>query len=152
MAASSAGPYGQSFLLADRSSETDLRVGPYHVTLDGLESTGIDALTPHPDTQLIVLDEVGKMESFSPAFREKVEELIAGPTPLLATVAVHGVGFVKKVRYDRRITLVRMKRRARAGMLGDVLRRLAAAGIAPEREERKGPPPAKGPQSDPSRP
>ena len=121
---------GETFTLADRSTETDLRVGPYHVTLSGLDSIGLAALAPLADTQLVVLDEVGKMESFSPAFRAKVEELIAGPVPLLATVAGHGVGFVKKVRHDRRITLLRMRRRARAGVLGDVLRRLAAAGVA----------------------
>ena len=120
---------GKTFPLADRDDEGTLRVGPYGVMLEGLETVGLDALRPGPDTRLIVLDEVGKMECFSAAFKERLEELLAGDTPLLATVAVHGVGFIKRVRHDPRITLVRMRRQARAGTLGQLLRRLAAAGI-----------------------
>jgi len=122
---------GKVFPLADRNLDSDLQVGPYSVTLEGLESIGLASLSPGPETELVVLDEVGKMESFSPAFRAKVAELIVGPTPLLATVAVHGVGFVKKVRQDPRVTLLRMRRRARDGFLGEVLRKLAAAGVPP---------------------
>jgi nucleoside-triphosphatase len=136
---------GRTFLLADRRLESDLRVGPYHVSLDGLDSIGLAAITPAKDTQLVVLDEVGKMESFSPEFRAKVEELIAGPVPLLGTVASHGVGFVKKIRRDRRITLIRMRRRGRSGVLGEVLRRLAEAGVPTTASESAG-------QSDSPRP
>jgi len=121
---------GKSFPLADRDHGGPLRVGPYGVMLEGLETVGLDALTPGSDTRLVVLDEVGKMECFSTAFRERVEELLAGDTPLLATVALHGVGFVKRVRHDPRGTLVRMRREARAGTAEEVLRRLAAAGIS----------------------
>jgi nucleoside-triphosphatase THEP1 len=69
------------------------------------------------------------MESFSEVFRRQVEALIAGDTPLLATVASHGVGFVKQVRQDRRITLLRMRRTAREGLVGEIVRRLKSAGI-----------------------
>jgi nucleoside-triphosphatase len=80
---------------------------------------------------MIVLDEVGKMECFSDAFRRRVEELLAGDTVVLATVAAHGVGFVKRVRRDRRVTLLRMSRESRDAVVGDILRRLARAGIRP---------------------
>jgi nucleoside-triphosphatase len=120
---------GRTFVLADRELETAHHVGPYGVALDELESIGVDALRPGPETRLIVLDEVGKMESFSEVFRRQVEALIAGDTPLLATVASHGVGFVKQVRQDRRITLLRMRRTAREGLVGEIVRRLKSAGI-----------------------
>ena len=47
---------------------------------------------------------------------------------MLGTVAVHGVGFVKKVRATR-ITLVRMTRASREAIVGDLLRRLQDAGV-----------------------
>jgi nucleoside-triphosphatase len=119
----------RTFVLADRDLESDQRVGPYGVSLDGLESIGVPALQPGPDTRLIVLDEIGKMESFSEKFRSQVESLIAGDTAVLATVAAHGVGFVKRVRRDPRVTLIRMSRRGRDGMVGDILRRLGSAEI-----------------------
>jgi nucleoside-triphosphatase len=122
---------GRTFLLADRDLDSEQRVGPYGVSLEGLESVGLESLRPGPTTRLLVLDEVGKMETFSETFCERVLELIEGPTPLLATVAVHGVGFVKRVRQDPRIRLVRMRRRGRDAMVGEILRRLYAAGIRP---------------------
>jgi nucleoside-triphosphatase THEP1 len=75
------------------------------------------------------------MESFSPGFRDAVTDLLGGSVAVLGTVAVHGVGFVKKVRHDPRITLVRMTRASREAIVGDLLRRLQDAGVA-QREER----------------
>jgi nucleoside-triphosphatase THEP1 len=75
------------------------------------------------------------MESFSVAFRAAVEDLLSGTVAVLGTVAVHGVGFVKYVRNDPRVTLVRMTRASREAIVGDLLRRLAAAGIT-RAEER----------------
>lgn len=120
---------GREFLLADIRKSGVARVGPYGVVLEGLESVGVAELRPGTGVRLVVVDEVGKMESFSPAFREAVVALLASPLAVLGTVAVHGVGFPKRVRQDRRVELVRMSRASRDAMVGDVLRRLAAAGI-----------------------
>ena len=126
---------GKVFTLARAEAAGDFRVGPYGVMLGELEAVGVPALRPGPDTRLVVLDEVGKMEAFSAPFREAVMDLLAGPVPVLGTVAVHGVGFVKKVRHDPRITLVRMTRASREAIVGDLLRRLKDVGAA-QREER----------------
>lgn len=126
---------GKVFTLARADAAGDFRVGPYGVMLGELEAVGVPALRPAPDTRLVVLDEVGKMEAFSAPFREAVMDLLAGPVPVLGTVAVHGVGFVKKVRHDPRITLVRMTRASREAIVGDLLRRLKDVGAA-QREER----------------
>jgi len=122
---------GQTFTLARSGAAGPWRVGPYGVDLEGLETVGVPALRPSPETRLVVLDEVGKMEAFSSVFREAVEDLLEGPVPVLGTVAVHGVGFVKHVRHDPRVTLVRMTRASREAMVGELRRRLAEAGITP---------------------
>lgn len=121
---------GHSFRLADRATKGDLRVGPYGVELEGLETVGLASLEPRSDTRLIVIDEVGKMELLSRPFREHVERLLEHDVTVLATIASHGVGFIKRLRHDPRITLVRMSRASRAGTVGEVLRRLAEAGLA----------------------
>jgi len=120
---------GKTFPLATRSDKGEFRVGPYSVDLAGLESVGLESLSTEDAPQLIVLDEVGKMESFSAPFRQQVEALLDGPHAVLGTVAAIGVGFVKKVRHDRRVTLVRMRREGRDGLVGEIVRRLQQAGI-----------------------
>lgn len=122
---------GGEFLLAHRDTGSDLRVGPYGVDLRGLEKVGLPSLEPREDTRLIVLDEIGKMELLSAKFRDRVEALLDGPTPLLATVASHGVGYVRRVRNDPRVTLLKMRRHTGDAMVGDILRRLKDAGVIP---------------------
>ena len=119
---------GRTFPLALPSGSGPYRVGPYVVTLDGLETVGVPALEDR-QAQLVVLDEVGKMESFSARFRAAVDALLHRDVPVLGTVAVHGVGFPKRVRHDPRITLLRMSRSSRDAVVGEVLRRLAAGGV-----------------------
>ena len=120
---------GRSFDLARVGAESPYRLGPYGVLLDGLESIGIPALVPASPDVLVVLDEVGKMESFSEPFRNTVLDLLNGPNPVLGTVASHGVGFVKKIRQHKDVELIRLTRKSRDGMIGEILRRLARDGI-----------------------
>ena len=127
---------GEAFTLARLEGGGPFRVGPYGVELAGLEAVGVPALRPGPHTRLVVVDEVGKMEAFSPAFRAAVLDLLEGAVTVLGTVAVHGVGFVKHVRHDPRVTLVRMTRASREAMVGELLRRLAEARITPILEGR----------------
>lgn len=61
------------------------RVGQYGVDLEPLERLAIPALQPAPGT-LVVIDELGKMELASRAFRDAVEELFASPADVVATV------------------------------------------------------------------
>ncbi|MBM4274936.1 MAG: NTPase [Deltaproteobacteria bacterium] len=74
------------------------RVGKYGVNLDNLHRVALPALEYAPGIDLIVVDEVGKMECLSRPFIEVLERLWAAPVPLLITVAEKGGGYVQKVR------------------------------------------------------
>jgi nucleoside-triphosphatase len=60
------------------------RVGKYGVDLDALERLAIPALQASDD--LVVIDELGKMELASERFRAAVDELLATPADVVATV------------------------------------------------------------------
>lgn len=77
------------------------RVGQYGVDLEPLERLAIPALQPAPGT-LVVIDELGKMELASRAFRDAVEELFASPADVVATVHVfrHPLTDALKARPD----------------------------------------------------
>ncbi len=73
------------------------KVGKYFVTLDGLEEA-VRAVDLSAD--LIIVDEIGKMELFSEAFKSFIETLVSSPATILATVMVQrgrGVPFVNEV-------------------------------------------------------
>lgn len=127
---------GERFALARLTGETPFVLGPYHVFVEGLERVGLPAL--EPGDGLVILDEIGKMESFSVAFRERVEGILAGPSALLGTVALRGVGLVKKIRQDPRVSLVQMTPRSRSAIVDELLRRLESARVIPSAAGRRG--------------
>jgi nucleoside-triphosphatase len=113
---------GRDFLLAHSRNTGAASVGPYGVDLTGLESIGLDALTPATPDTLVVVDEIGKMECLSEAFKTRIAELLDGDQPLIATVAIIGVGFVKRVRHNPRAKLYTMTRGESERMATEIVR------------------------------
>ena len=89
---------GQAAMLSHVSFSGPHRVGKYGVSLENLHRVGLPALKPSPDLDLIVVDEIGKMECLSPRFVEALERLWAAPVALLLTVAEKGGGYIQKVK------------------------------------------------------
>jgi len=115
---------GREFLLAHVRNSGSARVGPYGVDLAGLESIGLDAIAPDGSGALVVVDEIGKMECLSERFKQRMAALLDDGTPLLATVAAVGVGFVKQVRQHPRATLLTMTRGGGETMAAEIVRTL----------------------------
>jgi nucleoside-triphosphatase len=118
---------GRVFPLAHVRTKSSLQLGPYGIELAGLESIGLDALTSREPGTLVVLDEIGKMECLSEAFKEHVARILESETPLIATVAAVGVGFVKRVRNDRGAKHFTMTRGETEGMAGEISREVLAS-------------------------
>jgi nucleoside-triphosphatase len=74
------------------------RVGKYGVNLDNFHRVALPALEVIPGVDLIVVDEVGKMECLSPWFVAAMECLWAAPVPLLVTVAAKGGGYIAALK------------------------------------------------------
>jgi nucleoside-triphosphatase len=118
---------GPDFLLAHARNTGSARVGPYGVDLAGLESIGLPSLTPAAPGALVVVDEIGKMECLSEAFKTRVGALLDDDTPLLATVAAVGVGFVKRARNHPRVKLYTVARGESERMAAEITRVLLRA-------------------------
>jgi len=87
---------GKSTVLAHVAFKAGPRVGRYRVDVPAFEELVIPELARPAD--LVLIDEIGKMECFSSRFVEVVRGLLDSPTPLVATVAVKGGGFIAEVR------------------------------------------------------
>ena len=90
---------GQTALLSHVDFPGPYRVGKYGVNLENLHRVGLPALAiMGPGVDLVVVDEVGKMECLSPRFIEALERLWAQPVPLLITVAKKGAGYLAALK------------------------------------------------------
>ncbi len=74
------------------------RVGKYGVDLEALHRVALPALDPAPGVELIIVDEVGKMECLSPRLVAALEALWSAPLPLLVTVAEKGGGLIAAIK------------------------------------------------------
>ena len=73
------------------------RVGKYGVDVTAIDDAA-SLLVHDPTVQVYVVDEIGKMECLSARFVTAMRNLLAGDTPVVATVGLHGGGFIAEVK------------------------------------------------------
>lgn len=112
---------GRRSILAHVSIESPHRVGKYGVDASGFEEFlhRLDLL--NPDVELIVIDEIGKMELFSKRFRTLVREILDSDNQVLATIALHGEAFISQIKRRPDIHLVELTRTNRDHLLETIV-------------------------------
>jgi nucleoside-triphosphatase len=99
---------GESGVLAHVDLPGPPRVGKYGVDLAALERLALPALASPPPRGVVVIDELGKMELASEAFRAAVARLFDEPVPLVATIHVARHPFTDALRRRPDVDLVRV--------------------------------------------
>jgi nucleoside-triphosphatase len=105
---------GEEARLADRGRGDGPRVGPYRVFLEGLDGIGVGAIDIGiSQGRVILIDEIGKMEAKSPAFRSAVLRALEGPSDVVATLGISNEPFLASVRKrpDARLVEVTLSNR-----------------------------------------
>jgi nucleoside-triphosphatase len=118
---------GNSATLAHVSSNSKVRVGRYGVELAGFERLINKELAADPEVELIVVDEIGKMECFSRRFVELVRKLIESRSPVLASVAMKGGGLIQDVKRLSDAELITVSTGNRDGLVEDLVERFTQA-------------------------
>jgi nucleoside-triphosphatase len=87
---------GRTAILAHAGIKTPHRVGRYGVDVAAFEELALPELGRPSD--LMLIDEIGRMECFSDGFISAVRELLDGAVPVVATIAISGGGFIAEVK------------------------------------------------------
>lgn len=115
---------GRRGLLAHVDITSRQRVGKYGVDVEGFDCF-LDTIQWHgPDSGLVVIDEIGKMECFSGKFRALVARILDSDTPILATVARRGGGLIAGIKQRPDVELLEITTRNRDALPGELVRRL----------------------------
>jgi len=123
-----AGPEG---VLAHVDRKAGYRVGRYGVSQEALERVGVPALRAAvDDAELVVMDEIGRMELCSEAFREAVAAALDSPRAVLGTIQDRSNAFLDAVRRRGDVEVVRVtegnREAARTRVLEKIERILAS--------------------------
>ncbi len=98
------------------------RVGRYGVDVKALERVGVAALQRAiQEKKLVVVDEIGTMELYAPAFGDAVMRAILGPTSVLGTIMSHPHPESDAFKALAQVTLWEVNRTTRDDLAGKVL-------------------------------
>lgn len=102
---------GREAILAHTNIPSPHRVGKYGVDINNLENTAVAALEKAiADSELIVIDEVGKMELFSPRFREAVLRAMDSGKKVLGTIMLKPHPFADEIKRHPAVTVLHLTR------------------------------------------
>ena len=112
---------GERGRLAHVDFESRHRVGEYGVDTPGFE-VFLDKLDLfNPNVQLIIIDEIGKMELFSKRFRALVLETLRAHQSMLATIALKGDAFIQEIKQRPDVHLLTVTRGNRDHILSEII-------------------------------
>ena len=118
---------GSSAVFAHRNFHTGPknRVGNYGVKPDVLETLVLSHLSPERKAaDLIIVDEIAKMELLSMPFRKGLLQALDSDCTLLGTISLKGTGFIKQVKKRDDVELFKITTENRNVLGEQVCRRL----------------------------
>jgi len=118
---------GGEDILAHTSFSSPFRVGRYGVRIKTMEEIGVPALERAiAQADWVVIDEIGRMELFCPAFRERILWALNSPKPVLGVLQERASSLFPGIeeREDTRILRVTRENRDQLGeaILEDLVR------------------------------
>ncbi len=103
---------GKKGYLAHQDIKSDFHIRRYGVSIDNIENIAVPSITPVNDN-IIILDEIGKMECFSKVFKQAALNVLDEPNIVIGTITLGGDVFIREVknREDVEINEVTMDNR-----------------------------------------
>ena len=118
---------GKAARLATVGGGGEPRVGRYVVHLAEFDAVALPQLESVGHVDLLVLDEIGKMECLSTGFVEAARRAISAPIPLLGTIALAGGGFIAEAKRSPGVEIVGISAETRDALPAALAARLRAS-------------------------
>ena len=102
---------GQDAILAHININSPYRVSKYGVDVDSLDKVGVSALhRAAEECDLVVIDEIGKMELFSANFKEAVLQIIDSGKRVLGTIMLNPNPWADAIKRKPQVNVVTVTR------------------------------------------
>ena len=114
---------GQQAILAHTDFSKRYRVGKYGVNIDNLDKVGVPAIQRAAEkSDLIIVDEIGKMELFSSGFRDTVLATINSGKRVLGTIMLDANPWADAIKRQPQVNLVTVTRDNHQQVLNELQR------------------------------
>jgi nucleoside-triphosphatase THEP1 len=88
---------GRKGYLAHQDIKSDFHIRRYGVSIDNIKHIAVPSITP-VKSNVIILDEIGKMECFSKAFKQAVVNALDAPNIVIGTITFGGDAFILEIK------------------------------------------------------
>jgi nucleoside-triphosphatase len=112
---------GPARVMAHASFRGPERVGRYGVDVAAIDAATRMELSPDPEVDLYLVDEIGKMECLSPSFVAAMRALLGSDRRVVASIALGGGGFIAEVRRRADVELWELTTQNRDALVDRVL-------------------------------
>jgi len=113
---------GQDAVLAHININSPYRVSKYGVNIDSLDKVGVPALQQAvEECDLIVIDEIGKMELFSANFRKIVSQIIDSGKQVLGTIMLNPNPWADAIKIKSQVKVITVTRASHPQILEELL-------------------------------
>jgi len=89
---------GREGILAHENIKSQLRVGKYGVNLKDIEAIAVPSMIPARRVQIVVIDEIGKMECFSRLFKETLIRILGSSNRMIGSISEKGDHFIQRIK------------------------------------------------------
>lgn len=111
---------GQKRILAHVAIDSPFRVGRYGVDVKGFDRF-LDAIGfAHIDAEVVIVDEIGKMEAFSSKFLRLLDTVFDSNQQLVATISAGGPGAIQRFKRRADVTLFEVTRSNRDARVKEI--------------------------------
>jgi nucleoside-triphosphatase THEP1 len=97
---------GKEGVLAHQGTKSKLRVGKYGVNIDHIDQIAVPSMVPAKADEIVVIDEIGKMECFSSLFRQTLLKALDSDNSVLGSIALKGDEFIQSTRKRADVLLI----------------------------------------------
>jgi nucleoside-triphosphatase len=104
---------GKTGVLAHQRLRSAFRVGKYGVNLEDLDQIAVPSMLPSTPDQMLVVDEIGKMECFSRLFKETLIQALSSDNLVIGSVAIKGDRFIQSIKTRDDVSLVSISENTR---------------------------------------
>jgi nucleoside-triphosphatase len=102
---------GRSAILAHTNFHSPYRVSRYGVDIASLDEVAVSTLNQvAQECDLVVVDEIGKMELFSAKFREAMENILDSGKRLLGTIMLSPNPYADAIKHQPQVNLIMVTR------------------------------------------
>jgi nucleoside-triphosphatase THEP1 len=116
---------GRKGYLAHQDIKSDFHIRRYGVSIENIENIAVPSITPVKNN-IIILDEIGKMECFSNTFKQAAANALDSPNIVIGTITFGGDDFIREVKKREDIEINEVTMDNRNSLPDLILRRISS--------------------------